>query len=107
LRGKAHAALFHFTHDVLRDAAALDHVLAHLRPDARVVAAGLQWAPPWMWATNAFVLAAALYSTSSLEGLSRPWDPLAQRLRDVRVQTAGLGGVFIISGRLAVGRPNP
>ncbi len=101
LRGKADAALFHFTHDVLRDAVAIDHVLRHLKPGARIVATGLQWAPPWMLATNAFVLAAALYSTSSIEGLACPWEHLQQRLRDVHVQAAGLGGVFIISGRLA------
>ena len=38
LHGQADAALFHFTHDVLRDPAALDHVLAHLKPGAPVVA---------------------------------------------------------------------
>ena len=85
----------------LRDAAALDHVLDHLKPGAHVVAAGLQWAPPWLWATNVFVLAAALYSTTTLEGLRRPWDQLARRMRDLQVQTAGLGGVYIASGRLA------
>lgn len=100
LRGHADAALFHFTHDVMRDAGAIGNVLGHLKPGARVVATGLQWAPPWMWATNAFVLAAALYSTSSLEGLLRPWDQLARHLTDVRVQAAGLGGVYIASGRL-------
>ena len=101
LRGQADAALFHFTHDVVCDPAAVDHVLGHLKPGAHVVAAGLQWAPPWMWATNAFVLAAALYSTSSLAGLLRPWDQLARRITGLQVRTAGLGGVYIASGRLA------
>jgi SAM-dependent methyltransferase len=97
---KADAALFHFTHDVLRDAAAIDHVLAHLKPGAHVVATGLQWAPPWLCVTNAFVLAAALYSISSLEGLDCPWDKLAAHLRDVHVRPAMLGGVYIASGRV-------
>ena len=73
---QADAALFHFTHDVLREDAALDNVLAHLKPGARVVATGLQWAPPWMWPTNGFVMAAALYSVTALESLARPWDKL-------------------------------
>jgi hypothetical protein len=86
---------------VVRDNAALAHVLQHLKPGAHVVATGLQWAPPWLWATNGFVLAAALYSVTSLEGLSRPWDKLAARLHDMRVQTTMMGGVYVASGRFA------
>lgn len=101
LPAKADAALFFFTHDVVRDKPSLDHVLAHLKPGAHVVASGLQWAHPWLWPANLFVLAAALYSVSSLEGLGRPWDKLAARLRDVQLQTSLLGGIYIVKGRLA------
>lgn len=100
LQGKSDAALFHFTHDVLRDPAAIGHVLRHLKPGARVVAAGLQWAPPWMCVTNAFVALAAAYSVTSMEGLARPWDQLAQHLAGLQVRTAMMGGVYIASGRL-------
>ena len=98
---RADAALFHFTHDVLRDPASLDNVLGHLKPGGHVVATGLQWAAPWMVPANTFVLGAALYSVSSLEGLSCPWDGLATRLCDMQVQTALLGSVYIASGHLA------
>ena len=97
---KADAALFHFTHDILRDEAALDHVLAHLKPGAHVVAAGLQWAPPWMLPTNLFVLGAALYSVTCMEGLAEPWAVLAKRLRHVEVVTRGGGGIYIASGQV-------
>jgi len=102
---KVDAALFHFTHDVLRDEAALDHVLAHLKPGARVVAAGLQWAPPWMVPMNLFVLGAALYSVTCMEGLAEPWTVLAKRLRDVEVLTRGGGGIYIASGHVKAGAP--
>jgi len=101
LQGRADAALFHFTHDVLRDPCAVDHVLDHLKPGAHVCATGLQWAPAWLPATNAFVLGAALYSVSSLDGLDCPWDGLASHLEDVHVQTAWMGGIYILSGRVA------
>lgn len=101
LHGRADAALFHFTHDVMRDAASLAHLLRHLRRGAHVVACGLQWAPPWLPATNLFVLGAALYSVSRLHGLEQPWDLLAQSLRDVDVQTRGFGGIYLMSGRVA------
>ncbi len=78
VRGLADAALFHFTHDVLRERAAIGNVLAHLKPGARVVASGLQWAPAWAWPTNGFVLLAAMYSVTSLDGLGQPWDLLAR-----------------------------
>ena len=94
----ADAALFHFTHDVLREAASIGNVLAHLKRGARVVASGLQWAPPWAWPTNAFVLLAAMYSVTSMEGLGHPWDKLARRLADVEVRSALMGGVYIARG---------
>jgi demethylmenaquinone methyltransferase/2-methoxy-6-polyprenyl-1,4-benzoquinol methylase len=97
---QADGALFHFTHDILRDDEALAHVMQHLKPGARVVATGLQWAPPWMWPTNGFVLMAALHSVTALEGLGKPWDKLAAYLDDVRVETALLGGIFIASGNV-------
>lgn len=99
LAGRADAALFHFTHDVLRDPEALDHVLAHLRPGATVLASGLKWAPPWMLPANLFVWGAALYSVTSLSGLEAPWDLLAARLRDVQLRERGLGGIFLMRGR--------
>jgi SAM-dependent methyltransferase len=98
LRGRADAALFHFTHDVLQDESALDRVLSHLRPGAHVVAAGLQWAPAWLVPVNLFVLGAAMYSVTCLAGLDQPWRRLAARLRDVQVRSPGLGGLYIVSG---------
>jgi SAM-dependent methyltransferase len=98
VQGQADAALFHFTHDIVREDAAIANVLSHLKPGARVVASGLQWAPPWMWPTNGFVMLAALYSVTSLEGLGHPWDRVAAHLGDVEVQTALMGGIYIASG---------
>jgi SAM-dependent methyltransferase len=94
----ADAALFHFTHDVLRESAAIGNVLAHLKRGARVVASGLQWAPPWAWPTNAFVLLAAMYSVTSMEGMGHPWDKLARRLTDVEVRSILMGGIYIARG---------
>lgn len=101
-RGLADAALLHFTHDIVRRKAALDNVFAHLRPGARVVATGLQWAPPWALAVNAFVLGAALYSISSLDGLDRPWNGLEKRLEDFEVTHEWMGSVYMASGHLPV-----
>ena len=94
----ADAAIFHFTHDILREPLALAHVLSHLRPGARWVASGLQWAQPWAWPVNLLVLPAALQSVSSLEGLSRPWSHLARSSDIDTVESMMGGGVFVVSG---------
>jgi ubiquinone/menaquinone biosynthesis C-methylase UbiE len=102
LHGRADAAIFHFTHDVLRDEEALDHVFAHLKPGAQVVATGLQWGPAWMPLTNAFVLGAALYSVTCMTGLGQPWDLIAGRLSDVRLHSMPWAGLYVLGGRVAV-----
>lgn len=93
----ADAALFHFTHDILRQPQAVAHVLAHLAPGAKVVASGLKWASPWLWPINLFVLPAALHSVTSLDGLDKPWSHLIGVTDDRGVETMLGGGVYIAS----------
>ncbi|MEO8806144.1 MAG: methyltransferase domain-containing protein [Burkholderiaceae bacterium] len=100
IRPRADAALFHFTHDILQEPLAIANVLRHLRPGARIVASGLQWAPFWAWPVNLFVLGAARYSVTSLAGLGSPWSLLAQHLAGLQVDTMMAGAVFIASGVL-------
>lgn len=98
-RVSADAALLHFTHDILRRPQAVANVLRHLKPQARVVASGLKWAPRWAWPVNLFVLPAALHSVSSLEGLDEPWSELARLIGALQVDSTLAGGVYIASGR--------
>lgn len=100
LDGWADAAMFHFTHDIVCDPRALARVLAHLRPGARVVATGLQWAPTWAWAANAWVWSAALYSVHSLSGLEAPWRLLAAVLPGLHVEPMWQGAVYLAHGQV-------
>jgi len=97
----ADAALFHFTHDILRQPEAIANVVEHLKPGAHVVASGLKWAAPWAWPLNFFVLPAALHSVTSLEGLGQPWDRLSERVGKLSVREALMGSVYIARGTLA------
>lgn len=92
------AALFHFTHDIVRNPDAVCNVVDHLKPGATVVAAGLQWASPWNWAVNCFVMGAALYSVTSLDGLDRPWSVLAEHVGEMQASAELGGGAYIASG---------
>jgi SAM-dependent methyltransferase len=94
----ADAALFHFTHDIMRTRNAIANVVSHLKPGARVVAAGLKWAPIRTMPLNLFVWNAALRSTSTLEGLARPWSNLQALVPGLEVEQMLGGTVYVASG---------
>ena len=100
LPAKADAALFHFTHDILQTPAALDHVLAHLAPGARLAVCGLKWAPPWFAALNPLVWWNAVQSVTTLDGLDAPWAGLAQRGARLTVESLFGGTLFLACGRM-------
>lgn len=95
----ADAMLMHFTHDVLRNPAAVQALMRHVQAGGRVVAAGLQWAPLWAPMANLFVWSAALYSTTCLEGLTAPWDSLRPYLDDLQVEPLWAGAIYVATGR--------
>ena len=100
LPDQADAALFHFTHDILQTPAALDHVLAHLAPGARLAICGLKWAPPWFAAFNPLVWWNAAQSVTTLSGLDAPWAGLAQRGARLTVEPLLCGTLFLASGQM-------
>jgi SAM-dependent methyltransferase len=95
---RADAILFHFTHDILRTPAAVANVMAHAKSGARVVAAGLKWAPSWALPVNLGVLFGALRSTTALEGLDRPWSTLEKYLTRIEIEEFFAGGVYLATG---------
>jgi SAM-dependent methyltransferase len=97
----ADAALFHFTHDILRRADAVVNVVRHLAPGARLVASGLKWAPRRAWPVNLLVWPAALRSVTSLEGLHAPWNRLGRLTTTLEIETMLLGAVYVARGGLA------
>lgn len=92
------AALFHFTHDIMRTRSAVANVVKHVRPGGTIVAAGLKWAPLRSMALNPLVWGAAMRSTSTLEGLSRPWSHLEQLVPNLVVEEMLAGTVFVVKG---------
>jgi len=95
---RADAAFFHFTHDILQSAPALDHVLAHLRPGARVVATGLKWTAPGLAPWNLLVGLHMAQSVTNFEGLAAPWQPLLERGVQLEVDTLMMGTIFVARG---------
>ena len=96
----ADAALFSFTHDLLRSPDALANVVAHLKAGARIAAVGAKWAPPWAFPVNAIVWAIARRYVTTFDGFRRPWDYLAQLVGGLHVESIYLGGGYIAWGTL-------
>lgn len=96
--GKADAALFHFTHDLLQRPEAVANALGMLRPGARVVASGLRWAPRWALAVNAGVYLAARRSITTLAGLEQPWRELERQLGPMCCTSRLFSAVYIAHG---------
>ena len=84
-------ALFCAVHDVLQSAAALDHVLAHVRDGGGVAATGGKWAPAWAVAVNAAVLALHAPFVRNFAGFHRPWALLAERVPGLAVRGGRAG----------------
>ncbi len=94
----ADAAFFHFTHDILQSPPALDHVLAHLRPGARIVATGLKWAASGLAPWNLLVGLHMAQSVTNYHGLAAPWQPLLERGVPLEVDTLMMGTIYVAHG---------
>jgi len=102
----ADAALFSYTHDVLRSPQAVQRVLDAVRSGARVVAAGLK-AMPWGGPVNAVLRRIARGYVTTFDGFDEPWDRLAAGLTGVRVETMMLGSAYVVSGHAGVDLVDP
>jgi demethylmenaquinone methyltransferase/2-methoxy-6-polyprenyl-1,4-benzoquinol methylase len=96
----ADAALFSFTHDVLRNEAALENVLSNLRPGGRVAAVGPMWAPWWAPAMNMLIWYVTSDFVTTFEGFSEPWGHLARRVPGLSVTRQELLGRYFAWGSL-------
>ena len=92
------AALFCFTHDVLRSRPALEAIVARLAPGGRVAAVGPMWAPWWAPATNLLVWYVTSDYVTTFEGFSQPWSHLADLVSDLEVERIDLAGEYFARG---------
>jgi len=95
---QADAALFHFTHDIMRTPRAVANVVEHLKSGGHVVAIGIKWAPWWRLRANLTTWRLARAYTTTFEGLRAPWSHLADLIADLRVESLAEGFVYLASG---------
>jgi SAM-dependent methyltransferase len=98
----ANAALFCFSHDVLQSDRAIENVVRHARPDARVVAAGTRLLGWWAAPLNVWKLWRSRHYLSTYAGLRDPTKRLRQFCPDLRVLlTHTLGTSYLAVGHCA------
>lgn len=103
--GPLDAVLFNYTHDVLRSPAALDNILRHLRPGARIALAGIKHPPWWLFPARLWRLLKARPYVTTFEGLDRPWSLLAGRVGAVEVYPVMMGTNYLARARWEGPRP--
>jgi len=91
------AALFSFTHDVLRSTEAVRNVLASLNAGGRVAATGMRVGPPWALPLNLVLRLLARPYVTTYEGLRRPWDVLEADAGTLHVETLAFGTIYVAS----------
>ena len=94
------AALFCFTHDVLRSRPALEAIIGRLRPAGRVAAVGPMWAPWWAPAMNLLVWYVTSDYVTTFEGFSQPWSHLAALVPGLEVERHDLAGEYFAWGTI-------
>lgn len=93
------AVLFNFTHDVIRNPAALERIFAATRPGTRVAIAGMKYLPWWMAPFNFVVRAKARPYMTTFEGLEQPWSLALPYLEEFAWQSEFFGTCYIGWGR--------
>lgn len=94
------ALLFHYTHDVLRSASAVERLLACARPGAAVAIAGIKYFPFWLAPLNIWVYFKNRGYNGAPGELRSPWDRIAPRLDGWRLTPTQFGMGYIASGRV-------
>jgi len=99
LEGRFDAVLFNYTHDVLQSPRALANIFAHVRPGARIVAAGVKHPPAWLYPLRLLPLWKARPYLTTFRGLDRPWAQLQPYLDGIQVQPLMFGTNYLAHGR--------
>ena len=101
LPASADGALLFFTHDLLQTPAALDNVVAALRPGGRVATGGMKRPSGGLVPLGWLVWLAMRRYVTTKAGLDTPWALLAERLPEVRVGQRLLGTLYLCTAMKA------
>jgi ubiquinone/menaquinone biosynthesis C-methylase UbiE len=102
LEGEFDAVLFNYTHDVLQSPGSLANIFAHVRPGARVVAAGVKHPPAWLFPLRVVRLWKARRYLTTYRGLARPWAPLEPYVEGMNVRPVMFNTNYLARARARI-----
>jgi demethylmenaquinone methyltransferase/2-methoxy-6-polyprenyl-1,4-benzoquinol methylase len=102
LEGEFDAVLFNYTHDVLQSPRALANIFAHVKPGARVVAAGVKHPPPWLFPLRLLRLWKARPYLTTFRGLKRPWATLEPFVEGMEVRSVMFNTSYMARARARI-----
>jgi ubiquinone/menaquinone biosynthesis C-methylase UbiE len=82
----ADAALFSFTHDIMRTPSALRNVIEDLKPGGRIAVIGVKWTPWWHLITNWRTWRGSKDFVTTFEGFNKPWSHLENLVSSLEVE---------------------
>jgi arsenite methyltransferase len=101
---KFDAALFNYTHDILRSPDAVANLMRQLKPGARIAVAGMKYPPKWAWPLRWI----AKYQNRSYNGnyaaLEAPWDTLLPYICEFSLCSTLFGTGYIAHCRIPATR---
>lgn len=96
----ADAALFNYTHDILRTPAAVANLVSQLKPGARIAIAGMKFFPWWSGPLNLLPWLKNRPYNARAADLWAPWDLLAARCERFERWSTQWGMGYIARARL-------
>ena len=95
---RADAVLFNYVHDILRTPAALDNILRHAKPGARVAVAGMKFFPWWTGPLNLLAWLKNRPYNARATDMWQPWDLLEPRCNGFTRSSTQAGMGYIAHG---------
>jgi demethylmenaquinone methyltransferase/2-methoxy-6-polyprenyl-1,4-benzoquinol methylase len=100
LDARPDAILFSYTHDLIRDRAALENIFAQARSGTRIVAASTKLFPLWFFIGNWYLRRTHRYTITNFDSFEAPWTLLAEFCKRHNVRTTVPGSRYIFAGTL-------
>ncbi|MCE5288368.1 MAG: methyltransferase domain-containing protein [Nocardiaceae bacterium] len=101
IRVEADAALFCLVHDIMRSRPALDHIVNHLKPAARIAVLGGKTLPHKAFPLHQVSRRMLSRYVTTFDGIEQPWTLLAELVPDLRVRASPYGLTYLACGHLS------
>lgn len=94
------AALFNYTHDILRSPQAVANLMRQLKPGAHIAVAGMKYPPKWAWPLRWIARRQNQSYNGNYAALDAPWDTLLPHVVEFSMCSTLFGTGYIAHCRL-------